>query len=299
MFKYKRLQPTIATACQMDVDSLFRILGSDCGYYLSSQDGGGNNRRFAIKVGSMPIVGVCHLDTVLRKPENYHYDKKAKTIVSPELDDRAGFAALILLQEMFDFTIVCCDDEEIGQSTASEAADWLTENKVPANWIFELDRRGTEAVTYDYSCPLWDGIVANYMQSVGQGSFSDICRMESLGVKGFNAGIGYYKEHSLECHLRLAECFDTCKRVARMIGELHQVPMVFDYSDPYQYQPKQYSTGTRTFSKDWTAWDNRRWEDLQEQCLGCQTWTDDCEDVSGVGLLCPDCVGCMFPDTHR
>jgi hypothetical protein len=142
------------------------------------------------------ILAVAHLDTVNPRGIMWSGEVKLdKTIFfSPYLDDRLGaYTILKVLPEAYkiNLDVLFTMDEEVGASTADL---FKTEKKY--NWIVEFDRRGGDVVAYDYK----DDALKKKLESVGfkmgWGSFTDICRLEDLGCKAFNVGVGYENEHS-------------------------------------------------------------------------------------------------------
>ena len=224
----EKLESMTRAMCTRTTDELFAHLEKYHGFTIVNPES--TTDRFAIRLGSLPVVGVCHLDTVCENT-TYRYFADSNKVVCSELDDRLGLASLLLIAKEQDITIVCCDNEETGGSTGDVAAAWLIENNIQVNWLFELDRRGIGAVTYDYSEPMWDGIVKSVFGELHYGSFSDISSMESLERKAFNAGIGYFSEHSLKCHAYLDLTMGTIRNTQSMIDCLAWVPMIHEPSE--------------------------------------------------------------------
>ena len=255
----------------------------ECFVWLEKHHGfeviGSGDERFAIRLGVVPIVGVCHIDTVLADVA-YKYNKANQTVSSTELDDRLGLACWLYLSDCHNIspTIVCCDNEEVGQSTGDYAADYIREHNIPCNWIIELDRRGTDVVSYDYSCPLWDNLLGQFFLAVGQGSFSDVSRMEALGVKGCNVAIGYYSEHTKRCHAKLDETADQLERVCAMIDSLAALKMVWK-EDSAPEPPFEFYR------------DSYRYPNADEQCACCFDYFDsrDLDNYLG-SRCCYDCI---------
>jgi len=268
MFTIDQLEVVTKAVCSISTDQTFETLKSSYGFQIV----GTGADRFAIRIGTVPVVAVCHLDTVLGNT-TYDYNESSNVVTCSELDDRLGLACLLLLATIHDFTIVCCDHEEVGQSTADVAADYIKANGIACNWIFELDRRGLDVVSYDYSEPLWDGILETYFGEVGQGSFSDVCRMESLGVKALNAAIGYHREHTLQCHADLNDTLQRCTEMSDMLTDLAHVRL----PHVQQLEPGYRDFGTvRDFGADHC-----------DECQSCQSW-EECEEYMGM-ILCDDC----------
>ena len=185
--------------CQLGKDAVFAFLAGKHGFTIFHD---GTDRRYAYRQGSMPILGVAHADTVLNS-DYFEYDGCDK-VASPELDDRLGLWTLLHGLPSIgvnDYSILVTDFEEIGWSTASEF-----EPPVDFNWIFQFDRRGTGVVNYEYGDDgVFDALLADSFGKLHNGSFSDICSLTHLGVKGFNVGTAYYNEHTQGCWGNLRE----------------------------------------------------------------------------------------------
>ncbi len=149
------------------------------------------------------VLAVAHLDIVDDLQRFQHiYSAKAGIVKSVALDDRLGaYIICDLLPRLgLNYDILLTTGEEVGMSTA---ADFTTDKEY--NWIFEFDRNGTDVVMYQYEDDHMMDLLEDSGFTVGLGSFSDISEMDQLGVKGFNFGTGYHKEHSLNCHAILSE----------------------------------------------------------------------------------------------
>ena len=167
------------------------------------------------------VLAVGHLDTVTKGAKDCYWSDVAGShsiICSQELDDRLGVFVLIeILQRQLglEFDLLLTDGEESGQSTAKH---FVAPRQY--NWIFEFDRRGTDVVMYDYRDSESIALLELYGFEDGHGSFTDICELEHLGVKGFNFGVGYHRQHTEHC---FANLFDTeamiCKFVRFFEGE--------------------------------------------------------------------------------
>jgi len=150
--------------------------------------GQGRTRRLFLphkegKVASVLLV--AHVDTVqaprLQALTNTH-------IFGTGLDDRLGCAMAMALRQRIPVDILLCDLEESCQSTAAhhECGDY--------NWILELDRAGTDVVTYDQDSDEWLELLGNIWPEIGFGSFSDICKLRTTACCA-NVGIGYENAH--------------------------------------------------------------------------------------------------------
>lgn len=159
------------------------------------------------------VLAVAHLDTVVSTFSNWTFEKavlggnrrKETCIFNAQLDDRLGAYILLDLLPQFlgegAYDILLTNDEEVSASTAE---DFITPEGKSYNWIFQFDRRGTGAVLYDYEDTFWRTTVEEFF-TVHQGSFSDICKLYDLGVKGINVGTGYHDEHQDWCYMVLEE----------------------------------------------------------------------------------------------
>lgn len=207
------LKPT----CLASTGDVFRM-AKDRGFTIRSTKGKTDSRVYAFRPGSSansPLL-VCHADTVVNGgdgPHGFSFNNKSDTVTSIALDDRLGvaclFYALAHRTPLADCAMLICDDEEIGYSSAQ-----VFREKIKPNFLVELDRRGVDVVCYDYETPLLCSLLVSAGFKVGSGSFSDICYLQSLGVVGFNVGIGYHREHTVNCHAKLSD-------TASQINKLH------------------------------------------------------------------------------
>ena len=176
--------------CLMGIDQ-FRELG-DC---VDTPDG----PMIHIDNGG-DVLGVAHLDWVdWTKPTH-----KRGIIRCPQLDDRLGVWVLLdLLPSMgIKADILLTDSEECGRSTAG-----YYQPAKPYNWIYQFDRRGTDTVLYEYDSEENRERLEKHGLKCGYGSFSDICKLEHMGVSGWNIGTGYHNEHSRRCFADLKDTF--------------------------------------------------------------------------------------------
>jgi len=150
------------------------------------------------------ILGVGHLDYVKFSSKLGKRKEKPSVIYCPQFDDRLGIYCMLetlkKCKKMPKFDILLTDSEEIGQSTAKYFV-----SKKQYNWIFELDRMGSDVVTYSYGEDGWNDLLKKEGFKVGVGSFSDICELEKCRCKALNLGIGYRNQHTDYCHADLTE----------------------------------------------------------------------------------------------
>jgi len=173
------------------------------------------------------ILGVAHMDSVMwKRPtwRRYRYPDRVDWFLDcPQLDDRLGVWGLLNGLSIFNpppFDILLTDSEEIGQSTAQ-----YFETEIPYNWMFELDRAGDDCVLYEYEDRDTLDLMFSEGWEVGWGSFSDICYLGQLGIKGINFGIGYYEQHTERCFADIHETLGQLERVAYFLRNYHEVEM--------------------------------------------------------------------------
>jgi len=234
------------------------------------------------------ILGVAHLDWVKFNPNpiitnNY-------VINCPQLDDRLG--AFVLLDHLktktnIPYDILLCDSEEIGRSTAGLYKTELVNKEY--NWIFEFDRNGDDVVTYDYSEKWFDELLEAYDFKVGWGSFSDICKLEHLLIKGANIGVGYSKEHTDKCYADLLMMDRQVSKFAKMMEDfastkLDHTPLqrvrYYDMDDDWPYSYQKYKTLTPTYQKQ-----NLPFIPADETELDIESIDDDC----AILIWCDQC----------
>lgn len=160
------------------------------------------------------ILAVAHLDTVMpdtRRGCNILNTTGGKVVYSGALDDRLGaFVILDLLPKMgLNFDVLLT----VGEESCATTAEFFKAEK-EYNWIIEFDRGGTDVVMYQYEDEEMRDLVQDAGAKVGQGSYTDICALEHLGVKAFNWGVGYEDYHGPRSHAYLD---DTLAMVSRFM----------------------------------------------------------------------------------
>jgi hypothetical protein len=206
-----------------------------------------NGQRHIFVDNGADILAVAHLDTVNDSKHFIRVEGLGEhqwTVFSNRCDDRLGAYLLIDVLPQFGlhYDILFCDDEEIGKSSAK---NFVTEKQY--KWVFEIDRRMDDVVTYGYSSIDWDNHLKKYF-TVGRGSVSDISYLEHLGCKAFNVGAGYENEHD-----ETYACFHPII-TASQVGKLVQ----FYYDNRFQHFPhtkKVYAAAATTY-KYWNTWDD-------------------------------------------
>lgn len=176
-------------------------------------------RRYAWKQTGAKVLAVAHCDCVDGGSKHFQFDQETGLVFSSRLDDRLGVHTIvdILPKIGIPVDVLLTDFEECGASTGLDfALDVGQGHKY--NWMFQFDRRGDDAVCYDY-WKMQRRIRSHF--TLGQGSFSDICAMDTLGISGLNIGVGYHQEHTLGSYAILDETAAQIVRFAKFYGEFH------------------------------------------------------------------------------
>lgn len=226
------------------------------------------------------VLAVAHLDTV-QDDRSCQITGTASGLLatSGALDDRLG--AYIILDLLPSLGIVCdvllTTDEESGQSTASDF-----DPPKDYNWIIQFDRGGTDVVAYQYETPDLVARVRDSGARMGQGSYSDICELEHLGVAGLNWGTGYQDYHSPRSHAWLDDTFRCVSKFARFYraNEATPIPHSLELLD---YDGTDY--GVVADCGDWVDLSDER--TFHEEygtviCIKCATDYDVPTDTEGV-----------------
>lgn len=177
------------------------------------------------------ILVVAHLDTVL-KPRwtgvlNYEHDTH---IYATSLDDRLGvYTALETLNKAgLEYDILLTTEEEAGNSTAQ----WFEPpDGKEYNWIAEFDRRGDDAVTYQYNDLDWKRALRSCGLHLEHGLYSDISEMSHLGVCAVNFGVGYQNNHSVNAYASLNTYRNQISRFLEFYNKYSEVE--FKHSPDY------------------------------------------------------------------
>lgn len=189
------------------------------------------------------VLAVAHLDTVQDDRTCQITDTASGLLAtSGALDDRLG--AYIILDLLPSLGIVCdvllTTDEESGQSTASDY-----DPPKDYNWVIQFDRGGTDVVAYQYETDDLTTRVRASGARMGQGSYSDICELEHLGVVGLNWGTGYQDYHSPRSHAWLDDTFRCVSKFARFYRANQGTPIPH-FLDPDTDDWTDYRSSTTT-----------------------------------------------------
>jgi len=234
---------------------------------LDGETAGSIGNQYAFKDNDSSILAVAHLDTVQKESHTGIVRLKNETLVfNPKLDDRLGvYTILHVLPKLgIKADILFTENEEKGKTTASY---FRTEKEY--NWIVEFDRRGSDAVTYDYH---WKDVVEKYFET-GLGSFSDISELEHLGCKAVNIGIGYYDEHSRRAYFVVEEYLSQIEKFVRFYDE-HKGTR-FEHKQIFD---RYYESRYRMFLEYYIT------------CKYCgSSFYDDETYCTASSIICPDC----------
>lgn len=166
------------------------------------------------------VLAVAHLDTVVpahRRTAHFRNTQSGPYIRSGALDDRLGAYVITSLLPKLGVTHdwLLTTGEEHCQSTAS----FFTPEK-DYDWIIEFDRGGTDVVMYQYDDAATRQAVQASGATVSEGSYSDICDLEHLGIKAFNWGAGYRGNyHSENGYAYLPDTFAMVARYLRFYAQ--------------------------------------------------------------------------------
>lgn len=227
--------------CTLSIEEIWRINGAEIR--------NGNSGRHGFIDNGGDVLAVAHLDIAggVKHLQNLFKVTAGNVVHSVALDDRLG-AYLIcdfLPSLGLKYDILLTENEEIGASTA---ADFKANGK-NYNWIFQFDRRGNDVVLYEYDCKPLENSLIDHGFRVGTGSFSDICYLEDLEVKGMNFGTGYFSEHTRICHANLKITAQQIDRFLSFYGEYQDKKM---YHEPLAYTYSAYLPVTKKYGK----WNN-------------------------------------------
>jgi hypothetical protein len=171
------------------------------------------------------VLAVAHTDWVMYREPKMNYQKEI--VCCPQLDDRLGVWLITnqlpwMIDPAMPYDILLTDLEEKGRTTAGS---FIPPVGKKYNWMFEFDRKGSEVVMYGYKTPTLKKLCEKYGFEVGNGSFTDICALDTLNCAGFNIGTGYHNEHSERCHADLRETFDNVQRFLSMYHDNYNLKL--------------------------------------------------------------------------
>lgn len=290
---------SLSQVCTMKIDE-FKVFGTSVDTIhgpLIFQDNGAK------------ILGVGHLDYVkFAKPGRVKGNPN--TIYCPQLDDRLGVYCLLeplkKYSRMPTFDILLTDSEEKGNSTAQ-----FFKPPRQYNWMFELDRAGSDVVYYGYGMDKWEEILKNNGFSTNRGSFSDISELEHCKCKAANWGVGYHNAHSDACH---ADLIVTKKNLLAFVEFARKYENTYFPHEPNSditshycmgygaYTKNKYNKKEKTEKKEWacencktsdsnityTIKNNKYYCDTCSQIIKIEEQEEEKDDNSSIHYYDPD-----------
>lgn len=193
--------------CMAPIEQFYDKWGMKDNYvFIPSNRSADDKSKRVLAVGHLD----CYSSAFYTSPDN-------QSIYSACLDDRLGVWAICrklpsLLKNGRDYDILLTTGEEDGLSTASAFYDRVGLDQY--NWVFELDRRGCDAVHYGFTEPEWLAALHNDGWDMKKGSFSDIVEFEDGDISAVNFGIAYAGEHSNSCHVDVRKLEIQLMRIA-------------------------------------------------------------------------------------
>lgn len=182
-----------------------------------------NHNGYLYKPGTIPILLVAHMDTVHKEaPREIIYANG--TISSPQGiggDDRCGIYMVMEILKTHDCHVVFTEDEERGGIGAGKfSRSQIAKELAGKLWyVIEMDRMDSNDAVF-YQCEnveFEDFINKEYWKS-DFGSYSDIVDIcPVLKTAGVNLSCGYYKAHTQDEYVVLAEMEQNIKEIKKLI----------------------------------------------------------------------------------
>jgi hypothetical protein len=214
------------------------------------------------------ILAVAHLDSVLDLRHFYTIKERHDTyVINAQLDDRLGVFTLldILPQLGIEYDLLLTEGEEVGHSTAAHF-----EASKDYKWMFSFDRRLNDVVMYEYESKELETPLKKAGFKIGLGSFSDICFLDHLGIRGFNVGTGYTGEHTGICYASMSMLVSQVQKFSKFYRDNQDV----EY--PYTPIPKTVSYG---MPSKWYA----------DVCYLCNKVAPRGEEINDI-WVCDECM---------
>jgi hypothetical protein len=185
-------------------------------------------------------------------------------------DDKVGiYIALKCLEQFENIKVAFFVDEERGCIGSSEADMNFFKD---CRFVLQADRRGkgdfiTNASGTDLSSAEFQKAVQPYLTLYGfkkeRGMMTDVMTLKEngLGVACANVSCGYYRPHSKDEYIVVADVENTLNLFKSIIKNLKNVY-------PHKYEPKTYSGYYGNYgARYWNSYDNRQnnWKPKKEQ----------------------------------
>lgn len=198
----------------------FRTLG----WHLD--DGGSHATLIPAPFGweTAPVLAVAHLDFVGSSPAPYSIESGGDVVVSRALDDRLGVFALLdtipkLLGNSQPYNILLTENEETGKSSAREFGMAIENNRY--NWIFSMDRAGTDCAHYTFTDKPWLSQLQKAGWELSNGTYSCIAELDHWSTCAINFGVAYNSQHNDSCWADLETYSNQARRVTKFYMDNH------------------------------------------------------------------------------
>lgn len=178
---------------------------------------------FVYAKGEIPVLLVAHLDTVHKSlPTEIYYDDMTNALSSPQGiggDDRCGVYMILKIVQMYNCSVLFCEDEEVGGRGADKFTDTDYAEPRQFNYIIEFDRQGkNDAVFYDCDNPEFEKFITEDYYKTAMGTFSDISVLAPyLGVAAVNLSCGYYKAHTTDEYVVISQMEASIREACRIL----------------------------------------------------------------------------------
>lgn len=178
------------------------------------------------------ILGIAHLDgtmpaTHFAVGHQYNEDgSRDPLIFSPFVDDRSGVYTLLFLLPQLGITtdLLFSVGEEIGNPTSQ----FFKPTDKQYRWMYQFDRKGTDAVCYQYNGKEWLDALTEDFGTIYVGAFSDISYMYRLGCMGVNIGTGYHNYTNPGGWTNLRELTEQVYKFSAFFGKRCNTSFPFD-----------------------------------------------------------------------
>ena len=233
-------------------EKLYKELDDTHGVYF--EDG------FLYREGSIPILLVAHMDTVHKElPKEIVYANG--TISSPQGiggDDRCGIYMILEILKKHDCHVLFTEDEEIGCIGTDKFINSILADQLKGKfqYLVELDRKGDkDAVFYECDNPKFEKFITKEFWKTNYGSFTDIVDLSPvLKAASVNFSCGYYKAHSKDEYVVLAEMENNIKEVCALI-ERTTPEDTYEYIEAKSYFSKKYGSYYGGYYGGYDSWD--------------------------------------------
>lgn len=248
-----------------------------------------SRKGFLYHKGTLPILLVCHMDTVHKKqPRKIN----GRTIISSPQgiggDDRCGVYAVLEILKKYDCHAVFTEDEEVGCVGADFFARSNLARRIKDKMLFaiELDRKGNkDAVFYECDNEKFTEFVTKEYWEEDYGSFTDICEIcPEINCAGVNLSTAYYKQHTTDEFVNLVELDEVIDETCKLIERGLKDNVRYEYiKREYKFDWNRYR---RMFSYDYFGTSDKRYYDDE--------WDDNYTENGYPSYQ--DCIGFVIYD---